>query len=457
MRGLVGLGVLGLVGVLLGSCIDRSLASVDTAVVPNGESKVISRAGVRDVDVLFVIDDTSAMADKQAALAGALGTYMRTLEGMKGGLPNVHIGVVSASVAAGAAGPAACTGDGELLSQARVEGCAPPDGNYLSDVAQPDGTRARNYTGSLEDAFVCMAQLAPGSCPFAQPLEAMKRALDGHLRANDGFQRPDTFLQIVLVSTQDDCSASNDAIFDPSSAGLGPLSPFRCTQAGVTCDGVTVGSRSKAYGSCQPLESSTYLYPSSHYIDFLNGVSQDPDIVALSTVAGDPTPFAVNVGATGAPVLQPSCMAGLGPATPAVRLSALTEQLGRGRFVSACEGQPETALAQVDQLIRSGTQEPCVAGALVLDPSDGTPGVRPECTVIDEVTGADGSTQDTILPRCKMLSETQVDTQSEAPCWYAFVSADACPETETHIGVSVFRSATTSSDQIKTRATCVQQ
>ena len=455
MRGQVSFRIVGGIVVLLGGCIDRSLGEVN-ALVPNGESKVISRAGVRDVDILFVIDDTSGMVAKQPALAGALGTYMRTLEGMKGGLPNVHIGVVSASVIAGATGPAACAADGELLSQPQLDGCTPPDGNFLSDVALPDGTRSRNYSGSLADAFTCVARLAPSSCPFAQPLEAMKRALDGHLRANDGFVRPDTFLQIVLVSAQDDCSASNDALFDPSTAGLGPLAPFRCTQTGVTCDGATVGAKSKTYGSCQPLEPSTFLFPPSHYIDFLNGVSKDPDIVAVSTVAGDTTPFAVNVDATGA-VLEPSCMAGLGPATPAVRLSALTDGLGRGNFVSACDGQPEAALAPIDRVIRSGTQEPCMDGALVLDTSDGSPGVHPQCTVTDETTGTNGSTKETTLPRCKMLSDTQVDPSSEAPCWYAYNAPDACPSTPTHIGVSVFRAAGTSSDPVKTRATCEVQ
>src|SRR5262245_38864605 len=50
---------------------------------------------LRDVDIVFMIDDAPGMIPMQSAFASALPTFVSVLDGVPQGLPNVHIGVVS--------------------------------------------------------------------------------------------------------------------------------------------------------------------------------------------------------------------------------------------------------------------------------------------------------------------------------------------------------------------------
>src|SRR5688572_6560767 len=49
----------------------------------------------RDLDLLFVVDDSASMADKQNNLAINLPNFINVLSTLEGGLPNVHMGVVT--------------------------------------------------------------------------------------------------------------------------------------------------------------------------------------------------------------------------------------------------------------------------------------------------------------------------------------------------------------------------
>src|SRR5262245_681481 len=55
----------------------------------------------RDLDLLFVIDNSNSMMEEQAALASALPRFVDALSGAAGGLPNLHVGVISADVGIG--------------------------------------------------------------------------------------------------------------------------------------------------------------------------------------------------------------------------------------------------------------------------------------------------------------------------------------------------------------------
>src|SRR5262249_28936173 len=145
----------------------------------------------REIDLLFVIDDSPAIAPQRAKLLDNYRRFIETLGAFPGGLPDVHIGVVTADVgtrgawdSAGpaiGAGPGACTSEGDRGELRRAPGI---DGNFLSDVARPDGTRERNYSGSLADAFARLADTGAAGCTYARPLEALRRALASP--ANDG-------------------------------------------------------------------------------------------------------------------------------------------------------------------------------------------------------------------------------------------------------------------------------
>src|SRR4051794_38032457 len=53
-----------------------------------------------DLDVLFMIDDSTGMTSMQTALAAQLPFFIDRLESLPNGLPNLHIAVVSSDLGA---------------------------------------------------------------------------------------------------------------------------------------------------------------------------------------------------------------------------------------------------------------------------------------------------------------------------------------------------------------------
>src|SRR4051812_4760387 len=51
-----------------------------------------------DLDLLFVIDDSPSMADKQQALLQAFPSFVAQLATAPGGSPNLHLGVVTSDM-----------------------------------------------------------------------------------------------------------------------------------------------------------------------------------------------------------------------------------------------------------------------------------------------------------------------------------------------------------------------
>src|SRR5215813_14323777 len=89
------------VGVLAG-CPDRSIDKVDP-LQGRVEAKDVPVDINRDIDILFLIDDSPSMADKQQNLADNFPKFIQVLESIPGGLPNVHIGVTTSDM--GTQGP----------------------------------------------------------------------------------------------------------------------------------------------------------------------------------------------------------------------------------------------------------------------------------------------------------------------------------------------------------------
>jgi len=92
----------------------------------------------------------------------------------------------------------------------------------------------------VKTAFQCIAKLGTQGCGYEHSLESARRALDPQSNINPGFLRDDAFLAIVFITDEDDCSARNPQLFDPTQAALtdplGPLTSFRCFEFGITCD-----------------------------------------------------------------------------------------------------------------------------------------------------------------------------------------------------------------------------
>ena len=139
----------------------------------------------RSLDLLFVIDDSPSMADKQANLAANFPTFINVLNSAPGGLPDLHIGVVTTDV--GTTGTEV-TGPGPAIGQLGNGGCsgtgdggnlqtfgAPITGTYISDIKQSDNSRTRNFTGTLEAAFSTMARGAGLACTLLLVLARKRR------------------------------------------------------------------------------------------------------------------------------------------------------------------------------------------------------------------------------------------------------------------------------------------
>lgn len=391
--------------------------------------------GARDLDVLFVIDDSGSMADKQANLVENFPNFVNVLSALPGGLPNLHLGVVTTDLGtAGADGSAPAPAIGTVgqggCAQRGKDGAlqtsgASVTGSFLSDVANPDGTRLRNYTGDLSTAFSQMARVGVTGCGFEQPLQAMRRALE-NTAANAGFLRADAALAIVILADEDDCSVETPALFTADTSTLGPLNSFRCTRFGITCatGGATptdmnrVGAKDGCTG-----RGSTHLVDVIEYRDFLRGLKGgDVSRIAVAAIVGDPMPFVVELRTQApsgeSPALAHSCTyqspAGMQVADPGVRLAELAAQFpDRGTVSTICQPDLSLALTTFGEQVTRALGNPCITVPLA-DVDDDAAGLQPDCIVEDVINGGASPI-------------TACDASATPTCWRLVADPLACP------------------------------
>jgi hypothetical protein len=157
-----------------------------------------------DLDVLFVVDDTPSVADWQATSAAEYRRVGEALAGFPGGLPAIHVAVVSASLTP--EGAPACP---PPLSRASACGVVPPD----QFLATASCGRWPNFTQPFPDTLACMAALGSRECGSLQPFASVRRAVDGAGAGGPllGFFRPNAYLLVVIVAGHDDESRRDGA------------------------------------------------------------------------------------------------------------------------------------------------------------------------------------------------------------------------------------------------------
>ncbi len=359
---------------LLGSCkggssasdagIDATSVVVDADLSPDANLLASDGDGV---DILFVVDNSGTMTEEQASLVANFNRFVNVLENIEGGLPDIHIAVISADLGAGPFGIQGCQGDGDggRMQNAPVGGaCDSPVGRFIRDEIAADGvTRIKNYSGSLADTFSCIAELGTTGCGFEQPLEAMRRALNGSNPENAGFLRDDAFLAVVIISDEDDCSTEDVSLFDSDpeldviDSTIGPLTSFRCFEFGVVCQPDTPRSAGPRT-SCVPRTDSQFMYDVSSYVDFLKGLKSDPGLVLVAGIIGNPTPVVVG-SEDGEPTLDPSCMSAAGEADPGVRLQAFLDGFpSRSTSTTICDDDLSSALVLIADLLAGAIVSP---------------------------------------------------------------------------------------------------
>ena len=427
-----------------------ALAGCHSSVVVGDLEEITTLRAVHnpDLDILFVVDNSGSMAEQQASLAANFPRMMDVLEQLDGGLPNLHIGVVTSDVGtsttSGAIGPSigtigtgGCAGVGD--NGALVSGATALAGNFISDVALADGTRERNYTGALRDVFGELAQVGATGCGFEQHLSAMSRALTNP--ANAGFLRADANLAVVVVADEDDCSVLDPSLFGPDSPALGPISSFRCTQFGVQCspDNMTVlGAKS----DCEPRTISPLVSDVQPFVDELLAAKGDARSVMVAAIVGPPTPVEVDfrpIAGTQQLALVPSCTfsgpSGPELADPAVRLAAFLDAFpGRSTLTSICNADLSSALVEIGASAKKLVGDPCLDVQDLADSSP-DPGLQPACEVVDIRDSA--PTIPTFLPDC---------ASGALDCFEITADPVACPSAPGNLRVRIRRETVPTTD-----------
>ena len=445
---------------LVAGCPDRSVSLV----IPQQgrvEYKDIPVDLNRNIDILFLIDNSSSMLDKQTNLKANFPNFINVLNTIPGGLPDIHLGVATSDLGtygaddkafapafAGCAKPM----NGNLVTNAAVTG------PFISDTANPDGTRQTNYTGTLSDAFTAIASVGDQGCGFEQHLEAVKRALDNN-PANPAFLRSDAYLAVVIVGDEDDCSIAQSKLLTSDTSQLGPLQSFRCTRFGVVCDnGGSTPDQMNQVGpksACHSNESKQYLTDVQRYIDFLKGLKpDDPTKVIVADIGAPPDPVATELRSPGMgqpqiPALAHNCSytdtsGGTEVGDPTVRVSQFLAGFpNRSTFSTICQQDLSGALTQIGELLRTVIGSPCIDGKLAT-PYD--------CSVSDVVDEGKPTQKETVLPECNNTMDPKSSTNT--PCW-AIESDPMCTSSYMNLTLKVERGNTTPAPNTHVVSYCV--
>jgi hypothetical protein len=400
----------------------------------------------RKVDILFMIDDSQSMLPLQQKLAASFPALIQTLKNLPGGLPDVHLGVVSSTMGPGRFDlpqyHCAAGGDRGVLQNIPRGTCLTAIGDRYISATENEVTR--NYDGTIEDAFSCIALLGDQGCGFEQQLESVAVALGARGTPppeNAGFLRDDALLSIVLITNEDDCSLPADSdlvditsmyVSDP----LGPLWSYRCNEYGHICDGGppprTAADPSMpapvTLNNCRSAEDGR-LNRISEYAQLFKALKPDPAHVYLTVIAAPPTPYVVewiqgNASLTAPdpslwPNIQHSCTVNTGEfGDPAVRLAQLVTSFGaNGNFSSICDDFAP-ALTGVGAALTRAMDLPCLQAALLAPGA--TPALVPGCNVYESLPATGGTRTETRLPACG-------PTVTADPCWVLQTTAACTP------------------------------
>jgi hypothetical protein len=456
------LGALSLVFCL--SCVSRSLVAPEPKVDVEGRGRWVEAPQLK-LDILFMVDDSFSMSDKQENLLRNFPRFMRVLEdAAPAGTPlDAHIAVVSSDLGVAAGGEDATCGSGGgdngAFQWKPRSACAGPRDHFIIT----NGPQ-KNFDGDIADVFSCIARLGTSGCGFEHQLGAVRRALGGDPAApmppeNAGFLRPDARLGVIFITDEDDCSApAGSDLFtnDPALlAAYGPRESFRCNEFGHLCGG-RPPARAAAQGlSCEPNETASgRLVHVSDFVDFFRRLKPDPDLLRVAAIAGPATPYGTFEGpnTNGDVVTQvsPSCKGATGTKTgdgaPGVRLASFIGAFGdRGLYDSICAADFGPAMEHIARTLIPNAV-PCVTGRLY-DSDPARAGLQAECNVTEEPPRELGqSPLATVIPDCDT-------TAGATPCWR--VAADArCAATPEGMAVVVDRGGALPAPNTAARWSC---
>jgi hypothetical protein len=403
----------------------------------------------RNVDMLFLVDDSSSMRLSQDNLNRNFPVFMNRLMAPPG-LPNIHVAVISSDMGAGDGSVASCdasNGKNGIFQYTARGTCASTGlqqgATYISNIGG-----VANYTGNLPDVFTCIAALGEGGCGFEHQFAAITRALGVDDRGappaeNQGFLRPDAYLVIVLITNEDDCSASNGTgpngripLFDTSvntnmASQLGPPANFRCNEFGHLCDGNPPNRNSPnlnvadmvTYNSCMSNDRDGYLLGVVDTANRIKSLKADSSQIIVAAIQGPAMPYTVTWKTPSTadtscmnnpqmlscpwPVIAHSCTASDGSfADPGVRTAQFVNEFGaNGLVLPICSDNFGPSLDRIAMLINASLQPPCIAQKVARDANG-----EYDCKVVSHTSNGLGGYVDSTVPACSQNGNA-------APCW----------------------------------------
>ena len=442
---------------LLCGCPDRTVS----AVVPEQgkvETKDTPAAPRKDIDILFVIDNSRSMVEEQDSLKANFPRFISVLESLDGGLPNVQIGVVTPNLGTtaidGTSAPSldmACTQTGGDKGELETLGAGGP--RFIRDVARAGGGRDTNYGAqTLSQAFAQLASVGAGGCGIEQHLEAMKRSLENPV--NTGFVRDNAYLAVIVIADEDDCSIAKASFFDGPRDVLYPDAVnFRCTTRGVECDTppdpleTTLGRRINCHSKDEP----DVVAPIDRYVEFLKKKKADPRDVIVAGIVGDPDPFEIvnkqvmtPSGPVTVKVLGRSCTYN-GPtgeqlAFPAVRTSEFLAQFPNNARTTICDSDLSDGLEQIGVLLRKTIVDSCFDYKLA-EPYD--------CSVTEVRRHPNAPDEE--------LRTVAACGNGALPCWRIEEAPTECAYTKVtpHLKLVIERGSAVPDPDIRVKASCV--
>lgn len=433
----------------LWACNSRKL------VQPNGEpSQVVKnrfqQSINRDLDLVFLIDDSSSMAPLQTKMQMRLPDFMNVLKGLPAGLPNVHIGIVSSSLGAGAyANVPGCqigsAGDqgGRFIHLPQCTGLHAGE-RFISSIVDANNQRVNNFDGDITDVFQCMALLGQGGCGFEHQFAALQLALTKAYTndaENGGFLRDDAYLAVIMLTNEDDCSVpGNSGLFDPrvqtladaapadnpTMAGvrLGGLQSYRCNEFGHLC-GAAPGTRPPhdppatmtTLNNCVSAEDGI-LVKAADFASFLTQIKPREQLL-VAAIAGVPDRYTVlphsfllgNGTMENQPQMDHSCTQADGTyADPGVRIKAWLDMFPGSILESICANDFRAAMMNIATVIGRALGAQCVP-TNIEDKADGTP----NCDVTKR-TRTGSTNMDVPVPFCNANNALAGATMAN-PCW----------------------------------------
>jgi hypothetical protein len=310
----------------------------------------------RQLDLLFAIDNSPSMMQEQANLARNFPALIDELRKVPGGLPDIHIGIVSSDLGAGptplAGGCGRVAGDRGIFQV--QPGCGlDPGARFL--VASGGGTFG-NFQGDLAQVFSCLAKLGTAGCGYEHQLQAARVALYETITPeNKGFLRDQALLGIIFITDEDDCSAPiTTDLFTRDTAFAGTSSSFRCAQVGHRCNGTQppIGAFSTPLAQCRDAVGGD-LIDVSMIVDSIRALKLHPDQqILVSGIFGWPQdPATARYTYVDSPVgidYAPICTSANGEATAGLRMKAFVDGFGaHGSLFSICQDDFRPAMQQI--------------------------------------------------------------------------------------------------------------